>query len=64
MPNLTTGRAIIGYQQITTINDSTRRNQSIFYVDSLLKDTKVKEKLLGDSPDRLAMGGLSPLLIK
>jgi hypothetical protein len=33
-------------------------------VVSLLKDTKVEEKLLGDSPDRLAMGELSPLLIK
>jgi hypothetical protein len=47
---------------MTTINDNVPRSRSTFYVNSPLKDNKINEKLLGDTPDSLAMGGLPPLL--
>ncbi|KAF0747778.1 Envelope fusion protein [Aphis craccivora] len=59
--NLTT-MGTIGRQQLTTNNDTASKERHIVYVKSPKKESKIKEKLLGDTPDRLAINDMPPLL--
>jgi len=52
----------IGHQTGTTNNDITNKERKVVYVTSPVKEDKVKEKLLGDTPDRLAINDMPPLL--
>jgi len=59
--NLTT-MGVIGCQQLTTNNDTASKERHIVYVKSPKKESKTKEKLLGDIPDRLAINDMPPFL--
>ncbi|KAE9521822.1 hypothetical protein AGLY_017793 [Aphis glycines] len=58
---LTTMRAI-GHQTRTMNDDTANRESKIVYVKSPVKENRAKEKLLGDTPDRLAIHDMPPLL--
>ncbi|KAE9543426.1 hypothetical protein AGLY_002226 [Aphis glycines] len=58
---LTTMRAI-GHQTRTMNDDTANRESKIVYVKSPVKENRAKEKLLGDTPDRLAINDMPPLL--
>ncbi|KAE9529162.1 hypothetical protein AGLY_011958 [Aphis glycines] len=59
--NFTTMR-VIGHQQVTTKNDIVNKDRKVVYVTSPVKVDKVKDMLLGDTPDRLAINDIPPLL--
>lgn len=58
---LTTMRAI-GHRARTTDNDISNREREVIHMTSSAKGNGVKEKLLGDTPDRLALSNMPPLL--
>ncbi|KAE9539574.1 hypothetical protein AGLY_004826 [Aphis glycines] len=58
---LTTMRAI-GHQTRTMNDDIANKESKIVYVKSPAKENRAKEKLLGDTPDRLAINDMPPLL--
>ncbi|KAE9521266.1 hypothetical protein AGLY_018329 [Aphis glycines] len=57
---LTTMRAI-GHQTRTMNDDTANKESKIVYVKSPAKENRAKEKLLGDTPDRLAINDMPPL---
>ncbi|KAE9522595.1 hypothetical protein AGLY_017017, partial [Aphis glycines] len=57
---LTTMRAI-GHQTRTMNDDTANKESKIVYVRSPVKENRAKEKLLGDTPDRLAINDMPPL---
>ncbi|KAE9524468.1 hypothetical protein AGLY_015189 [Aphis glycines] len=54
--------ASIGHQTRTMNDDTTNKESKIVYVKSPAKENRAKEKLLGDTPDRLAINDMPPLL--
>ncbi|KAE9534098.1 hypothetical protein AGLY_008834 [Aphis glycines] len=58
---MTTMRAI-GHQTRTMNDDTANKESKIVYVKSPVKENRAKEKLLGDTPDRLAINDMPPLL--
>lgn len=52
----------LGHQQLTTDNGIMNNDRQVVYVTPPIKESKAKEKLLGDTPDRLTINDMPHLL--